>query len=58
MERPNRADVETLVRLAAAGQIHSVVTRIGGPEDVPALQGVMEGGHNRGKIVVRFAPDP
>ena len=58
MERPNRADLETLVRLAAAGRIHSVVTRIGGPEDVPALQRAMEGGHNRGKIVVRFAPDP
>jgi len=25
---------------------------------VPALQREMEGGHNRGKIVVRFAPDP
>jgi NADPH:quinone reductase-like Zn-dependent oxidoreductase len=58
MERPNRADLETLVRLAGAGTIRSTVTRIGGPEDVPALQGAMEGGHNRGKIVVRFAPDP
>ncbi len=58
MERPNRADLETLVRLAAVGRLHSVVTRIGGPEDVPALQRKMEGGHNRGKIVVRFAPDP
>ncbi len=58
MERPNRADLETLVRLAAAGRIQSVVTRTGRPEDVPALQRAMEGGHNRGKIVVRFAPDP
>jgi NADPH:quinone reductase-like Zn-dependent oxidoreductase len=58
MERPNRPDLETLVRLAAVGRIRSVVTRIGGPEDVPALQRAMEGGHNRGKIIVRFAPDP
>jgi len=58
MERPNRADLEILVRLAGAGRIRSVVTRIGGPEDVPALQRAMEGGHNRGKIIVRFAPDP
>ena len=58
MERPNRADLEILVRLAGAGRIRSVVTRIGGPEDVPALQRAMEGGHNRGKIMVRFAPDP
>jgi NADPH:quinone reductase-like Zn-dependent oxidoreductase len=58
IERPNRADLETLVRLAGAGRIRSVVTRIGGPEDVPALQRAMEGGHNRGKIMVRFAPDP
>jgi len=58
MERPNRADLETLVRLAAAGRIRSVVTRIRRPEDVPALQRAMEGGHNRGKIVVGVAPQP
>ena len=35
-----------------------VLALLGRPEDVPALQRAMEGGHNRGKIVVRFAPDP
>ncbi|MGE0358893.1 MAG: NAD(P)-dependent alcohol dehydrogenase [Burkholderiales bacterium] len=58
MERPNLADLETLVGLAAEGRLQSVVTRVGRPEEVPALQGEMAGGHNRGKIVVRFAPGP
>jgi NADPH:quinone reductase-like Zn-dependent oxidoreductase len=58
MERPNLADLETLVGLAAAGRLRSVVTRVGRPEDVPALQREMEGGHSHGKLVVRFAPDP
>ena len=49
---------ELLGRLAAAGRMRSVVTRVGGSEDVPTLQRAMEGGHNRGKIVARFAPDP
>jgi len=49
---------ELLGRLAAAGRIRSVVTRVGGSEDVPTVQRAMEGGHNRGKIVARFAPDP
>lgn len=58
MEKPNLDDLETLVRLAASGRLKSVVTRVGRPDEVPALQREMEGGHNRGKIVVRFAPDP
>ena len=58
MERPNLADLETLVGLAASGRLKSVVTRVGAPGEVPALQRAMEGGHNQGKIVVRFAPDP
>jgi NADPH:quinone reductase-like Zn-dependent oxidoreductase len=58
VERAARADLDTLLRLAGAGRIRSAVTRIGGPEDVPALRRAMEGGHNRGKIVARLAPDP
>jgi NADPH:quinone reductase-like Zn-dependent oxidoreductase len=58
MERPNLADLQTLVRLAGEGRLKPVVTRVARPEEVPALQREMEGGHNRGKIVVRFAPDP
>lgn len=57
MERPNRADLETLVHLAAGGRLKSAVTRIGRPDEVPDLEREMAGGHNRGKIVVRFAPD-
>ena len=57
MERPNLDDLETLVRLAAEGRMKSVVTRVGRPDEVPALQAEMAGGHNRGKIVVRFAPE-
>jgi len=58
MERPNLEDLETLVRMAADGRLRSVVTRIGRPDEVPALQAEMAGGHNRGKIVVRFSPEP
>ncbi len=58
MERPNLADLETLVRLAAEGSLKSVVTRVGRPEELPELQREMAEGHNRGKIVVRFAPEP
>ncbi len=57
MEKPNLADLETLVRLAAAGRLKSVVTRTGRPDEVPDLQREMAAGHNRGKIVVRFAPE-
>ncbi len=57
MEKPNLADLETLVRLAAAGRLQSVVTRTGRPDEVPDLQRAMAAGHNRGKIVVRFPPD-
>ena len=58
MERPTLADLETLVRLASDGSLKSVVTRVGRPGDVPELQREMAAGHNRGKIVVRFAPEP
>lgn len=58
MERPNLADLETLVGFAAEGRLRSVVTRRGVPGDVPALERELEGGHQHGKIVVRFAPDP
>lgn len=58
MERPNLADLQTLVDLAASGRLESVVTRVGRPEEVPELQRAMAEGHNRGKIVVRFAPEP
>lgn len=58
MERPNLADLEALARLASAGRLRAPVTRIGEPADVPALQREMQAGHNRGKIVVRLAPDP
>lgn len=58
MERPDLADLETLVRLASGGSLKSAVTRVGRPDEVPELQREMAGGHNRGKIVVRFAPDP
>jgi len=58
MERPNLADLQTLVDLAASGRLKSVVTRVGRPEEVPELQREMAEGHNRGKIVVRFAPEP
>jgi NADPH:quinone reductase-like Zn-dependent oxidoreductase len=57
MERPNLADLETLVRLATSSRLKSVVTRIGRPEEVPALQREMQGGHSHGRIVVRFAPE-
>ena len=57
MERPNLADLETLVRLAAEGRLRSVVTRVGRPDEVPALERAMAERHNRGKIVVRFAPE-
>jgi NADPH:quinone reductase-like Zn-dependent oxidoreductase len=57
MEKPNLADLETLVRLAAAGRLRSVVRRTGRPDEVPALQREMEAGHSHGKIVVRFAPE-
>ena len=58
MERPNLVDLQKLVAMAAERRLRSVVTRIGRPEDVPELQREMAGGHNRGKIVVRFAPEP
>jgi NADPH:quinone reductase-like Zn-dependent oxidoreductase len=58
MERPNLADLETLVAMAADGRLRSVVTRVGRPDEVPELQREMALGHNRGKIVVRFAPEP
>lgn len=58
MERPNLADLETLVRLASGGRLRSVVARVARPDEVPALQREMEGGHTHGKLVVRFAPDP
>ena len=58
MERPNLVDLQKLVEMAAEGRLRSVVTRIGRPEDVPELQREMAAGHNRGKIVVRFAPEP
>ncbi len=58
MERPNLADLETLVGLAAGGRLRSVVARVARPDEVPALQRGMEGGHTHGKLVVRFAPDP
>jgi len=58
MEKPNLPDLQRLVDLAAAGRLRSVVTRVGSPPEVPALQADMAGGHNRGKIVVRLAPDP
>ncbi len=58
MERPNLADLQALVDLAASGRLKSVVTRVGQPGDVPELQREMAGGHNRGKIVVRFSPEP
>jgi NADPH:quinone reductase-like Zn-dependent oxidoreductase len=58
MEKPDLADLETLVGLAAAGRLRAPVTRIAAPGDVPALQREMQAGHNRGKTVVRFAPDP
>ncbi len=58
MERPNLVDLQKLVGMAAEGRLRSVVTRIGRPEDVPELQREMARGHNRGKIVVRFAPEP
>ncbi len=58
MERPNLADLQALVDLAASGRLKSVVTRVGRPGDVPELQREMAGGHNRGKIVVRFSPEP
>ena len=58
MERPNLVDLQKLVAMAAEGRLRSVVTRIGRPEDVPELQREMARGHNRGKIVVRFAPEP
>jgi NADPH:quinone reductase-like Zn-dependent oxidoreductase len=58
MERPNLADLQALVDMAAGGKLVSVVTRVGRPDEVPELQREMALGHNRGKIVVRFAPDP
>ena len=58
MERPNRADLETLVRLATSGRLQSAVTRTGRFDEVPDLEREMAAGHNQGKIVVRFAPDP
>jgi len=58
MERPNLADLESLVRLADAGRLKSAVTRTARPDEVPDLQREMAEGHNRGKIVVRFAPGP
>jgi NADPH:quinone reductase-like Zn-dependent oxidoreductase len=58
MERPNLADLQALVDGAASGRLKSVVTRVGRPEEVPELQRGMALGHNRGKIAVRFAPDP
>jgi len=58
MERPNLTDLQALVDLAASGQLRSVVTRVGRPEEVPELQREMAEGHNRGKIVVRFGPEP
>jgi NADPH:quinone reductase-like Zn-dependent oxidoreductase len=58
MERPNLADLETLVAMAADGRLKSVVSRVGRPDEVPELQREMALGHNRGKVVVRFAPEP
>lgn len=58
MERPNLADLETLVAMAADGRLKSVVTRVGRPDELPELQREMALGHNRGKVVVRFAPEP
>jgi NADPH:quinone reductase-like Zn-dependent oxidoreductase len=58
MERPNLADLETLVAMAADGRLRSVVTRVGRPDELPELQREMARGHNRGKVVVRFAPEP
>ena len=58
MERPNLADLETLVAMAADGRLKSVVTRVGRPDELPELQREMALGHSRGKVVVRFAPEP
>lgn len=58
MERPNLADLETLVAMAADGRLKSVVTRVGRPDELPELQREMALGHSRGKLVVRFAPEP
>lgn len=58
MERPNLADLQALVDMAAAGRLVSVVGRVGIPGEVPELQRAMAGGHTHGKIVVRFAPEP
>jgi NADPH:quinone reductase-like Zn-dependent oxidoreductase len=57
-ERPDLADLQKLVDLAAAGRLRSVVTRVGRPEEVPEIQRAMKAGRNRGKIVVRMSPDP
>ncbi len=58
MEKPNLPDLERLAALAASPGYRSVVTRVAGPEAVPAIQREMAEGHNRGKTVVRLAPDP
>ena len=57
-ERPDLADLQKLVDLAATGRLRSVVTRVGRPEEVPEIQRAMKAGRNRGKIVVRMGPDP
>ena len=59
MERPNLADLETLVRLAADGQPQvGRHAQSDAPRRCRSLQREMAEGHNRGKIVVRFAPEP
>lgn len=55
-EKADVGDLERLVELAGAGRLRSVVSRVGRPEDVPAIQQAMKAGRNRGKIVVRMSP--
>ncbi len=38
MERPNLDDLQALVRMAGAGKLRSVVTRVGVPDEVPELE--------------------
>jgi NADPH:quinone reductase-like Zn-dependent oxidoreductase len=54
MERVDGKDIAELVALAAEGKLRIPVTRVSGPEQLPALLAEMRQGHGRGKVVVRI----
>jgi NADPH2:quinone reductase len=53
--RPSRSDLAELAALAASGQLKVTVSEVFDLDDAAAAYAALEGGHTRGKIVVRVA---